>query len=212
MTKKKVEKEEKPSKVDPAASVTANEHVDSENAEKEANSENPATLETDACPSCQELEEKIQLLEAKNEELKQLAEQKNDSYVRLNAEFDNYRRRTLREKQDLVSTAAASTIKELLPVLDDFDRAIANSEMSDDKQALLEGLLLVKRNIDKFLQGCGVSEIEALGLPLDTDIHDAITTLAVQEEDRKGKIVEVIKKGYRLNGVVVRHAQVIVGE
>lgn len=159
-----------------------------------------------------ELKARVAMLEKECEAQKQAAQMAKEQYLRLSAEFDNYRRRTLREKQDLVSSAAASTIKELLPVLDDFDRAIVSAETSDDMQALLEGLRLVQRNIRRFLQSCGVVEIEAMGLPLDTDSHDAITTLAVPEDERKGKIVDVIKKGYSLNGAVLRHAQVIVGE
>lgn len=154
-------------------------------------------------------------VEALQREILTLGEQvrsAEDRYLRLSAEFDNYRRRTQREKQALVEQAASRTIRDLLPVLDDFDRALLSSRESDDLSALLEGLELIRRNLDRFLSDCGVSEMSALGEALDTDYHEAVTVRKVEDPGQRGRVVEVVKKGYLLHGSVVRHAQVIVGE
>ena len=128
-----------------------------------------------------------------------------DKYLRLSAEFDNYRKRTLREKADMVTTAAGKTIEQLLPVVDNFELALKSAESSD-------GLTLILKSLQGFLKSSGVSEIEAIGKPLDTDYHDAVTKIAAPNAELKGKIVDVIRKGYLLNGTVLRHAQVVVGE
>ena len=135
-----------------------------------------------------------------------------DKYLRLSAEFDNYRKRTLREKADMVTTAAGKTIEQLLPVVDNFELALKSAESTESVEAMRDGLTLILKSLQGFLKSSGVSEIEAIGKPLDTDYHDAVTKIAAPNAELKGKIVDVIRKGYLLNGTVLRHAQVVVGE
>lgn len=135
-----------------------------------------------------------------------------DRFVRLSAEFDNYRKRTLKEKMELVATASEDVIKSLLPVLDDFDRALnvlENNEVAPD--AFGEGMILIYMKFKDTLRGKGLVEIESIGKPLDTDLHDAIAKVPVEKRER-GKIVDVALKGYMLNDKVIRHAKVVVGE
>ena len=131
--------------------------------------------------------------------------------MRLSAEFDNYRKRTLREKQELVATASEATLTKLLPVVDDFERALQNSN-SADPEAMRMGLELIYKLLTRFLQENGVSEIEAMHQELNTDFHDAVTQFKVEDESLRGKVVDVLRKGYLLNGRVLRHAQVVIGE
>lgn len=144
--------------------------------------------------------------------LRQELEEQKDKYLRLNAEFDNYRKRTLREKQELIGRAAGDTLLRLLPVVDDFDLALKSAHESDNLEALREGLNIIHRSIIAFLKASGVQEIEAVGQELDTDFHDAITKMPAPTTEQKGKIIDVIRKGYLLNGSVIRHAQVIIGD
>ncbi|MBN1990095.1 MAG: nucleotide exchange factor GrpE [Bacteroidales bacterium] len=142
---------------------------------------------------------------------KQLDEQK-DKYLRLSAEFDNFRRRTLKEKMDLTKYAAEDTLKSILPVVDDFERAMKSLDATTDIDAVKEGLRLIHGKFVEFLKTKGVTEIEAMGLPLDTDKHEAITLIPAPEEHQKGKIIDVIEKGYILNEKVIRFSKVIIGE
>ena len=134
-----------------------------------------------------------------------------DKYLRLQAEFDNYRKRTLREKMELVERGGADVIKAMLPVADDMDRAVEAMAGSDDIEALRAGVGLIAQKFHEVLRSCGVSEIEAKGLELDTDHHEAVARFQAGEEQR-GKIVDVVQKGYRLRDKVLRFAKVVVGE
>ena len=134
-----------------------------------------------------------------------------DKYIRLQAEFDNYRKRTLREKMELVERGGADVIKAMLPVADDMDRAVEAMAGSDDIEALRAGVGLIAQKFHEVLRSCGVSEIEAKGLELDTDHHEAVARFQAGEEQR-GKIVDVVQKGYRLRDKVLRFAKVVVGE
>ena len=134
-----------------------------------------------------------------------------DKYLRLQAEFDNYRKRTLREKMELVERGGADVIKAMLPVADDMDRAVEAMAGSDDIEALRGGVGLIAQKFHEVLRSCGVSEIEAKGLELDTDHHEAVARFQAGEEQR-GKIVDVVQKGYRLRDKVLRFAKVVVGE
>ena len=127
------------------------------------------------------------------------------------AEFDNFRRRTSQEKLDLVKVAAEETIKGLLPVLDDCERAMEALSKSDDNPAAKEGTELIFSKLTGYLQSKGLSKIEAMGAEFDTDLHEAVAQFPVQEEDRKGKVYDVVQTGYTLNGKVVRFAKVVVG-
>ena len=134
-----------------------------------------------------------------------------DDYVRLMAEFENFRRRTSQEKIDLVSMASTETIKGLLPVLDDCERALAVLKNSNDSDAAKEGTELIYHKLLAYLQGKGLAVIEAKNEVFDTDLHEAIAQIPVQDEEQKGKVFEVVQTGYTLNGKVIRFAKVVVG-
>lgn len=134
-----------------------------------------------------------------------------DKYVRLHAEFDNYRKRTLREKMDLVQSGGADVLKAMLPVVDDVNRALDAMEKSDDVAALRDGVRLIAMKFDEVLRSKGVTEIEAKGLELDVDRHEAVAKFAAGEEN-KGKIIDVVQRGYMLGDKVLRFAKVVVGD
>ena len=136
----------------------------------------------------------------------------NDKYLRLSAEFDNFRKRTLKEKMDLMKNASESVIVSFLPVIDDLERALMAIEISENLETTKEGILLIYNKFKDFTKQNGVIEIEAKGLELDTDHHEAITKIPAPSEELKGKIVEVVQKGYMLNDKVIRYAKVVIGE
>jgi len=141
----------------------------------------------------------------------QLAESK-DRYLRLSAEFDNFRKRSRKEREDLIKTAGESVIVELLHVVDDFDRAIKSIDQSTDLQAIKDGIQLITNKFGEFLKRQGVTEIDAMGHELNTDLHEAITKIPSPDESAKGKVIDVVQKGYLLNEKVIRYSKVIVGE
>ena len=134
-----------------------------------------------------------------------------DKYIRLQAEFDNYRKRTLKEKMDLVASGGEDVIKSLLGVMDDIDRALVAMSQTDDIESVRKGIELIHQKLLDTLHAKGVQEIEAIGSELDTDLHEAVAKLPV-EDDKKGKIIDVVQKGYKLKDKVVRYAKVVVGE
>ena len=134
-----------------------------------------------------------------------------DKYMRLQAEFDNYRKRTLREKMDLVASGGSDVIKSMLSVLDDMYRAVAASEKSEDIAALREGEKLVLQKFEEALRQKNVIEIEALDKEFDPDFHEAVARFAAGE-DKKGKVIDVVQRGYMLGEKVLRYAKVVVGE
>ena len=152
----------------------------------------------------EELEKKVVELEAKTAKDK-------DDYIRLMAEFDNFRRRTSQEKLELVSMASTDTIKGLLPVLDDCERALAVLKESKDSEAAKEGTELIYHKLMAYLNSKGLAVIEAKDQQFDTDLHEAVAQFPVQEEDMKGKVFDVVQTGYTLNGKVIRFAKVVVG-
>ena len=153
-------------------------------------------------------EEKLRL---QVEELEGKLAKEKDDYIRLMAEFDNFRRRTSQEKLDLVSVASMDTIKGLLPVLDDGERALAVLGESADSEAAKEGTNLIYTKLLSYLQSKGLAMIEAAGKEFDTDLHEAVAQFPVQEEEKKGKVFDVVQTGYTLNGKVIRFAKVVVG-
>ena len=134
-----------------------------------------------------------------------------DKYMRLQAEFDNYRKRTLREKMDLVASGGQDVIKSILSVLDDMHRAVAASEKSEDIMALREGERLVLQKFEEALRQKNVSEIESQDKEFDPDFHEAVARFAAGE-DKKGKVIDVVQRGYMLGDKVLRYAKVVVGE
>lgn len=136
----------------------------------------------------------------------------NDRYLRLYSEFDNYRKRTLKERIDLSKTASAEVITDLLPVLDDFERAIkAFSENGGSDSSLKDGIILIYNKFLNILTQKGLQQMKTIGEPFDTDFHEAITEIASPTPDMKGKVVDEVEKGYLLNGKVIRYAKVVVG-
>ncbi|HOF76495.1 MAG TPA: nucleotide exchange factor GrpE [Bacteroidales bacterium] len=145
--------------------------------------------------------------------LKEQLDQTNDRLLRLHAEFDNYRKRTAKERLDLVLTASEDVIKGMLPVLDDCQRALRTLEKLENADPVsVEGVNLIYSKLLTYLQGRGLKIIEAKGKPLDTDFHCAVAKTPVKEKKLKGKIVDVVMEGYTLNGKVIRFANVVVGE
>ena len=154
---------------------------------------------------------KVEELEKKVEELENKVAKDKDDYIRLMAEFDNFRRRTSQEKLELVSVASMDTIKGLLPVLDDCERALDVLRKSEDSDAAKEGTELIYHKLLAYLQSKGLAVIEALGKEFDTDLHEAVAQFPVQEDEKKGKVFDVVQTGYTLNGKVIRFAKVVVG-
>ena len=177
---------------------------DGQNVSEDENSENTAE-ETDKMTEGKMSEEPAEDFEAKYNEL-------NDRYLRLMAEFDNYRKRTLKEKMELTKHGGEDVLKGILPVVDNMERAIKSLETAKDMEAVKEGIDLIYKKFQEFLSAKGLKEIEAQGLELDTDKHEAVTKFPAPSEDLKGKIIDVIEKGYTLNDKVIRYAKVVIGE
>ena len=152
-----------------------------------------------------------QELEAEVAELKQQVEELNDIKLRQMAEFDNFRRRTNKEKLDIMASAGEDIFKEMLPLVDDFERAVAAMSQTDDIDAVREGLKLIQQKFLGFLDKHEVHAIETEGVDFNTDEHEAVTTFAAGEE-KKGKIIDCTQKGYKLGDKVIRYAKVVVGE
>ena len=155
--------------------------------------------------------EKIAQLEKQLAEMTEKLAKEKDDYIRLMAEFDNFRRRTSQEKLELVSMASTDTIKGLHPVLDECERALNVLKESNDSDAAKEGTELIYHKLMAYLQSKGLAVIEAHGSDFDTDLHEAVAQFPVQEEDKKGKVFDVVQTGYTLNGKVIRFAKVVVG-
>jgi molecular chaperone GrpE len=135
----------------------------------------------------------------------------NDKYLRLFSEFDNFKRRTAKEKLELSKTASASVLKDLLTVLDDFDRANESFEKATDVAALKEGVDLIYSKLFKTLESKGLKPMDSLHTEFNADIHEALTNIPAPEEELKGKVLDVIEKGYTLNDKIIRYAKVVVG-
>jgi molecular chaperone GrpE len=149
---------------------------------------------------------------AAEEELTSKLTEMQDKYIRLSAEFDNYRKRTLREKIELTKTGGESVIVSLLPVVDDIDRAIISMRDMDNCTAIKQGLELINVKLSAFLKQNGVSEIEAIHEQFNPDIHEAVSSIVVDDASLKGRVIEVIRKGYALNEKVIRFPVVVIGE
>ena len=135
-----------------------------------------------------------------------------DKYIRLSAEFDNYRKRTLREKMELSKYAAEDLFLKIIPLMDDFDRALAHMDTATDCVALKDGIDLIYNKFSEFLKQNGIKEIESMNIGFNVDLHEAIAKIPVQEEEKKGKVVDVVQKGYYIYDKVLRHSKVVVGE
>ena len=151
-------------------------------------------------------------MEKELEDAKEQLEQQKDKFLRLSAEFDNYRKRTMKEKAELILNGGEKTISSILPILDDFERALQNMEKATDVNAIKEGVEIIYNKFIKVLKENGVKVIETKGQPLNTDFHEAIAVIPAPEEAQKGKILDCVQNGYTLNDKVIRHAKVVVGE
>jgi molecular chaperone GrpE len=149
-------------------------------------------------------EETVQSPEEKYNEL-------NDKFLRLYSDFDNFRKRTIKEKSDIINSASADLMKDLLSVLDDFDRAIENNEKTDDINVVKEGFKLIHDKLAKILKSKGLEHVDVKGDMFDPDVHEAITKVPAQTEEDKGKVVDCVEKGYNLKGKPLRFPKVVVG-
>ncbi|MDR1667514.1 MAG: nucleotide exchange factor GrpE [Bacteroidales bacterium] len=163
-----------------------------------ADSENTVDADTDAAAVTEEPTDK--------------AAEWQDRYLRLAAEFDNSRKRTLREKMELMRTAGESLLKDLLPVVDDFERGLIAIDKSGDIESIKTGMNLIYGKLLDFLSNSGVSEIKALGEHFNADLHEAVTKIPALSEDQKGKVIDIIQKGYVLHEKIIRYPKVVVGE
>ena len=164
-------------------------------------------------------EEKVEVLKTEEEkkadgieELRNQLNETNDKYMRLSAEFDNYRKRTLKEKMELTKSAGEKILLNVLPVMDNFERALKSVDESNDIKGVKEGIHLIYTNFKDFMIQQGVKEIEAKNLAFDTDLHEAITKIPAPSKKMKGKVVDCVEKGYFLNDKVIRFSKVVVGE
>ena len=154
---------------------------------------------------------RIEELEATISQMEEKAAKDKDDYLRLMAEFDNYRRRTSQEKLEIVSMASTETIKGLLPILDDCERALKVLQDSNDSEAAKEGTELIYNKLIGYLKSKGLAVIDAQDQTFDTDLHEAVAQFPVEDEEKKGKVFDVVQTGYTLNGKVIRFAKVVVG-
>ena len=145
-------------------------------------------------------------------EAQQMVEEQKDKYLRLSAEFDNYRKRTLKEKAELIKNGGEKTLTAILPVLDDFERALKNMEASEETKAMKEGVELIFSKFQKILGQEGLQKIDTDGKDFDVDFHEAIALIPAPSEDLKGKILDCVQTGYMLNEKVIRHAKVAVAQ
>ena len=165
---------------------------------QEDNNTNQNTTPTEEAPTIQDLEATIF--------------QWKDKYLRLSAEFDNYRKRTLKEKIELMKSGGDDVLKGLLPVVDDFERGLKNVDQAKDMEAVKEGMNLIYGKFKDFLNQKGLKEIDALNTDFNTDFHEAITKIPVEDKAMSGKIIDVVQKGYTLDEKIIRYSKVVIGE
>lgn len=159
----------------------------------------------------EQVAEELPQLTAEEELTKKLAEL-NDKYLRLSAEYDNYRKRTLKERMELLKTAGESVLISILPVVDDFERALSHINDATDINAIKEGIVLIHKRFSDFLGQKGIKAIETNECDFDTDLHEAITKIPAPKPQMKGKVMDCVEKGYTLHDKVIRHSKVVVGE
>ena len=155
----------------------------------------------------EEAEEKDPLVKAQEE-----IEELKDKWLRSVAEFENYRKRTLKERAELILNGGEKVITAILPILDDMERAIENGAKTDDPEVLREGMTLIHQKFLKILEAQGVSKIESKDADFDTDVHEAVAMVPGMGDDKKGKVIDCLQEGYKLNDKVIRHAKVAVGQ
>ena len=205
MKAKSFYKNNKHNNMDPKEKENINEEELKEQAVQDENGDE--TTEKEEVARTEE-EKLAQELEKANAEI----EDQKDKYLRLSAEFDNYRKRTMKEKAELILNGGEKSISSILPIVDDFERALKNMETATDVAAVKEGVELIYNKFMTVLGQNGVKVIETKEQPLDTDYHEAIAVIPAPDEALKGKILDCVQTGYTLNDKVIRHAKVVVGE
>ena len=179
------------------------EETDKESAENAAEEAAADTQEEEK----EEAEEKDPLVKAQEE-----IEELKDKWLRSVAEFENYRKRTLKERAELILNGGEKVITAILPILDDMERAIENGAKTDDPEVLREGMTLIHQKFLKILEAQGVSKIESKDADFDTDVHEAVAMVPGMGDDKKGKVIDCLQEGYKLNDKVIRHAKAAVGQ
>ena len=179
--------------------------LNQENTENQEEQENKDTADTQDAGETAEEKDPLQAAQDEIEELK-------TQLLYKAAEFDNYRKRTLKERTELILNGGEKVISAILPVIDDMERAIENGTKTDDPEVLREGMTLIHQKFVKILESQGVSVIETAEADFDTDIHEAVAMVPGMGDDKKGKVIDCLQKGYKLNDKVIRHAKVAVGQ
>ena len=174
-----------------------------------------AQTQTEDQSNAQETQEELtpeQQLSKDLETAQAMIEEQKDKYLRLSAEFDNYRKRTMKEKAELIKNGGEKAIAAVLPILDDLERALANMQQADDVKAMYEGIDLIYQKFLKNLNQEGLEKMNPVGEAFDTDFHEAVALIPAQEEEQKGKVLDCVQTGYKLNDKVIRHAKVVVAQ
>lgn len=198
-------KEEEKNHLEEEDTQKEEEIVESENSESAENPEGSENADNSETP---ETPEEKDPLEAAQEEIEQLKTQ----ILYKTAEFDNYRKRTLKEKAELILNGGEKAVSAILPVIDDMERAMENGEKTDDPAVLREGMELIYHKFIKALEGLGVKKIETKDADFNTDLHEAVAMVPGMGDDKKGKVIDCLQTGYQLNDKVIRHAKVAVGQ
>ena len=196
------------------------ENINNEELNNQEAAEQTAETKAEAQAEANESEEQAQEAEAPAEDtpdakinkLTEDLEKSNKEYLFLMAEFDNFRKRTVREKADIIRNAGEKVLGELLPIIDDFERAIKANEQADDIDAIKQGVTLIYNKLIKYLEHNQVKAIESTGNDFDTELHEAVTTFPAPSEEMKGKVIDTVLTGYTINDKVLRHAKVVEGQ
>ena len=198
--------------------TTKNHHSQEENEvlkDQQAKASEQAEAQAQNAQHAEEGSEELtpeQKLEKELEEAKKTIEEQKDKYLRLSAEFDNYRKRTMKEKAELIKNGGEKAISAILPILDDLERALQNMQKADNVQSMYEGLDLIFQKFHKVLAQEGLQKMEPVGKTFDTDYHEAIALVPAPDEAQKGKVLDCVQTGYKLNDKVIRHAKVVVAQ
>lgn len=193
--------------MDPKEKEMKEEELDVQETQNTANEQSQNEQAEEATPLTHEQELELELEKAQT-----TIQEQQDKYLRLSAEFDNYRKRTMKEKAELILNGGEKSLSSILPVVDDFERAIKTMETATDVTAVKEGVELIYNKFMAVLGQNGVKVIDTKDQPLNTDYHEAIAVIPAPTEEQKGKILDCVQTGYTLNDKVIRHAKVVVGE
>lgn len=195
----------------PEEEILKNEEAENQQQEAETQTEETNSAENAGEEKETEISEEEKIAK-ELEETKQVLEDYKDKYLRLSAEFDNYRKRTMKEKAELIKNGGEKAISAILPILDDLERALQNMQKADDVKAMYEGIDLIHQKFLKNLGHEGLEKMNPVGEAFDTDFHEAIALVPAPEEAQKGKVLDCVQTGYKLNDKVIRHAKVVVAQ